>query len=99
MRLLLTLVTAVFTAFTLYVLSRTGPLGFFEQILATPAGWQTLADVTIALTLALAWMWQDARREGRAFWPWVPVTLLLGSIGPLLYLLLRRAPQSRLQAA
>ncbi|WP_395701646.1 DUF2834 domain-containing protein [Aquabacterium sp.] len=99
MRLLLTLVTAVFAAFTLYVLSRTGLVGFFEQLLASPAGWQTLADVTIALTLALAWMWQDARREGRAFWPWVPVTLLLGSIGPLLYLLLRRAPQSRLQAA
>ncbi len=95
MRPLLTLVTAAFTAFTLYVLSRTGLVGFFEQLLSTPAGWQTLADLTIALTLVLAWMWQDTRREGRAFWPWVPVTLLLGSIGPLLYLLLRRRSDER----
>lgn len=94
MKALLAVLTAAFTAFTLFVISRTGFVGFFEQLLSSPAGWQTLADVTIALSLVLAWMWQDARREGRSFWPWVPVTLLLGSIGPLLYLL-RRTPRAK----
>lgn len=94
MKALLAVLTAAFTTFTLFVISRTGFVGFFEQLLSTPAGWQTLADVTIALSLVLAWMWTDAKREGRSFWPWVPVTLLLGSIGPLLYLL-RRTPRSK----
>jgi len=90
MRTVLALVTAAFSGFTLYTVARLGPIGFFEQLLASPAGWQTLADVCIALTLVLVWMSGDARRHGRAFWPWVPVTLLLGSIGPLLYLLSAR---------
>lgn len=94
MRALLVLVTAAFSAFSLWAIARLGPIGFFEQLLASPAGWQTLADVCIALTLVLVWMSGDARRHGRAFWPWVPVTVLLGSIGPLLYLLTaRRAPR------
>lgn len=96
MRTLLITVTAAFSAFTAWVFARTGPIGFFEQLLASPAGWQVLLDVTIALSLVMAWMWRDARREGRRFWPWVPVTLALGSIGPLLYLLsARRAPQGQ----
>jgi len=89
MRTLLLLVTAAFSLFTAAIVARTGLLGFYQQLLASPAAWQTLVDITIALGLVLAWMFQDARRSGRAFWPWVPVTLLLGSLGPLLYLLRR----------
>lgn len=95
MRTLLMLVTAAFTLFTATILARTGLLGFYEQLLASPAAWQTLLDVTVALGLVLAWMWQDTRRTGRAFWPWVPVTLLLGSLGPLLYLLRRPGDAAR----
>lgn len=91
MRALLIVLTAAFALFTVAIVAHTGPLGFVQQLMASPAGWQTLADVTIALGLVLAWMWQDSQRNGRAFWPWVPVTLLLGSIGPLLYLLRRPA--------
>ena len=91
MRTLLITVTAAFAAATAAILAHTGLLGFFQQLLATPAAWQVLLDVTLALVLVLVWMHQDARRSGRAFWPWVPVTLLLGSLGPLLYLL-QRAP-------
>jgi hypothetical protein len=91
MRALLILVTAAFALFTAAIVARTGVLGFYQQLLDSPAAWQTLVDVGIALSLVLVWMWQDARRSGRSFWPWVPVTLLLGSFGPLLYLLRRPA--------
>jgi len=89
MRTLLLVVTAVFTAFTGWVVWQTGYLGFFEQLLAGLAGWQVLADITIALFLVLSWMRRDARARARRFWPYVLLTLALGSIGPLLYLLLR----------
>jgi hypothetical protein len=92
MRKLLLTVTVAFALFTAAVVAHTGLLGFYRQLLESPAAWQTLVDITIALTLVLTWMRQDARRNGRAFWPWVPVTLALGSFGPLLYLL-GRSPE------
>jgi hypothetical protein len=88
MRPLLITVTAAFSAFTLWVLAQTGLVGFYEQLLGTPAGWQVFADIVIALVLVLAWMWRNAADNGRRFWPYAIVTLTLGSIGPLLYLLL-----------
>ena len=101
MRAFLITLTAAFSAFTLWVLARTGLVGFYEQLLGTPAGWQVFADIAIALVLVLAWMWRDAAQTGRRFWPYALITLALGSIGPLLYLLLMpaaaRAPQAALQ--
>jgi hypothetical protein len=38
----------------------------------------------------LAWLWRDARANGRNPWPWMIATLLLGSFGPLVYLLVRK---------
>ena len=90
MRALLIIVIAGFALLTAAIVAHTGLIGFYQQLLASPAAWQTLLDIAIALTLVLVWMHQDARRSGRAFWPWVPVTLALGSFGPLLYL--RRRP-------
>ena len=98
MRTVLVIVTLLFTLFTLAVVAHTGFVGFYEQLLSTPAGWQVLADIVISLSLVLAWMWTDAKRNGRAWWPWAALTLALGSIGPLLYLLLRR-PQRTLAPA
>jgi len=91
MRFVLLVVTALFTVFTLGVVAHTALIGFYEQLLSTPAGWQVFADIVISLSLVLAWMWNDARRHARAWWPWAVLTLMLGSIGPLLYLLLRRS--------
>lgn len=91
MRTLLLIVTAAFAVFTAAIVAQTGLLGFYRQLLDSPAAWQTLVDISIALVLVLVWMHQDAQRSGRAFWPWVPVTLALGSFGPLLYLLRRPA--------
>lgn len=67
-------------------------VGFYEQILSGPAGWQIFADIAIALSMVLVWIWRDATASGRRFWPYALLTLALGSIGPLLYLLLATAP-------
>jgi len=43
--------------------------------------------------LVMVWMWRDARRRGRNPWPWIAAALLLGSFGPLAYLLVHaKAP-------
>ena len=90
MRPLLLPLTIAFALFTAAIVAHTGLAGFYRQLFDSPAAWQLLVDLTIALGLVLAWIWQDARRSGRAFWPWVALTLVLGSLGPLLYLLRRR---------
>ena len=40
-------------------------------------------------------MWQDARDRGTAVVPYVVLTLVLGSVGPLVYLLIREASVPR----
>lgn len=94
MRIALALVTAAFAAFTGWVILHVGYVGFYEQLLATPAGRQVFVDILIALVLVLSWMRHDARARSRSFWPYAALTLVLGSLGPLLYLLLRPRPSA-----
>lgn len=75
-----------FGLITAYAVYRVGYTGIFAHALDGPAGWQLFADLVVALLLVLAWLIPAARREGRSPWPWVVLTLLLGSFGPLLYL-------------
>ena len=60
---------------------------------------QVLAGLAIALCLGLVWMRSDAIRTKRRFWPWALLTLVAGSFGPLLYLLLRKPDQASLPTA
>lgn len=83
-----TLVALVtFGALTAVALAQFGYVGIVLPLLASSAGLQVLADLVIALTLVMIWMIADARRSGRNPWPWVVLTLLAGSFGPLGYLL------------
>lgn len=75
-----------FSLISLYAVYRVGYAGILAYALAGPAGWQLAADLVVALILVLAWLIPAARRENRNPWPWVLVTLCLGSFGPLLYL-------------
>lgn len=50
---------------------------------------QVLADLIIALSLVLVWLWRDAQATGRNPWPWIIATLVTGSFGPLTYILTR----------
>jgi len=77
-----------FLALTLYAVSQVGYIGIFTYQLLSPAGWQVGVDLVIAVFLALLWIIRDARRSGRTAWPYLVMSLFLGSIGVLLYLLL-----------
>lgn len=62
-----------------------GPQEILLYQTRSPAGWQVLIDLVIALLFVLTWLVQDARRTGRNPWPWVVATFLTGSISPLVY--------------
>jgi hypothetical protein len=75
-----------FTLLSVLAVMQFGYIGIVENLLRNSAGWQALADLVIALLLVFAWMIPEARARGRNPWPWVVITLVLGSFGPLLYL-------------
>lgn len=93
----LALVTLDFAVLSGYAMAAHGYTGIWAHQFANAAGWQVLADLVIVCTLAMAWMLADARRNGRNAWPYVVITVLAGSFGPLLYLLigLLRRPAAR----
>src|SRR5262247_4026955 len=78
-----------FSAFSAYVVYEHGYIGLFEQALANAATIQVFLDLAIALSLVILWMWQDAQKQDIVPLPYILLTLTLGSIGPLLYLVRR----------
>lgn len=84
---LLGFVLADFAVLNAYVVYQYGYGGFVELATANLATVAVLVDLTIALTLVSVWMWNDAKARGISALPYLVVTLFLGSIGPLLYLL------------
>jgi fatty acid desaturase len=78
-----------FSTLTAYTVYQHGYIGFFELILANVATITAFVDLIIALGLILLWMWQDAGKRGVSLVPYLILTLTLGSVGPLLYLIRR----------
>lgn len=97
-RILLVTVLAAFTLFSVYAIEGTGYFGLLAPHFESAGGLQVLLDLVIALSLVLVWMYQDSKARGTAFLPYLVLTLTLGSIGPLLYLV-RRAFSAREPAA
>lgn len=89
-RILILVTLALFGLLSAIATKEYGYLGIFMSPLQSLASMQIFADLLIALTLVLIWMWQDAKASGRNIWPWIIATLTLGSFGPLLYLLTRK---------
>ena len=85
--LLLIAILLAFGALTSLALVEHGYLGIIAYHLPSSAGWQVGTDLVIVCTLAMVWMVVDGRRTGRNPWPYVVITVFLGSFGPLLYLL------------
>jgi hypothetical protein len=90
-RTLLIVTLILFGALSAAALAQHGYFGVFALPFQTFGGMQVLADLVIALTLVLVWMWNDAKATGRNVWPWIIATLALGSFGPLVYLLTRKS--------
>ncbi len=90
----LAVVLADHVALTAYAVAQYGFVGLFDAALANAATIQVFADLVIALSLVVVWMWQDAREHDISPIPYALLTFGLGSIGPLLYLIRRfgRAP-------
>lgn len=83
------LVAVLFTAYSTMVVVDHGYTGFISLALREAWGMQMLLDLCISLTMVSSLLVIDARRRKRAAWPWVVITALLGSVGPLWYLVLR----------
>ncbi len=89
-RTLLIVILVAFSALTAVAVMEHGVQGIFAVAFGSTAGMQLFADLVIALVLFLVWMWGDAKATGRNPWPWLVITLSIGSFGPLLYLVTRK---------
>jgi hypothetical protein len=87
-KIVIGVVTLAFAVLSAAAVLESGYWGLFTGQFATWAGLQVLTDVVLACAVAMFWMWRDARKTGRNVWPYFALTLVAGSFGPLLYLLL-----------
>lgn len=94
----LVIVLVLFGALSAVALADVGYVGILAPHFQSWGAAQVLADLVILALLGCGWMVQDARARGTSAWPYVLVTLVAGSFGVLLYLLVRewaagRAPE------
>ena len=82
-------ILAGFGAFSLWVVYGHGYTGFLTLAGREPWALQMLLDLVIGLSFAVGWMRGDAKRRGLTVWPYIVVTLFLGSIGVLAYVVRR----------
>ncbi len=96
--LALFVVLALFGALTTLALLDAGYMGIVRPHFQSWGAGQVLADLVIACVLACFWMVSDAQKRGLMAWPFVVLTLVAGSFGPLGYLVVREL-QGRRQNA
>jgi hypothetical protein len=95
LQIVLGIVLAAFTFESVWAVYHFGYVGFLETLLSTFPGRLAVVDLSIALSLILVWMWRDARERGASFWPYALLTVPFGSVGPLLYLIVREGAKRR----
>jgi hypothetical protein len=87
--LVLAMVIVAFGVLSVLALADVGYFGVIAPHFQSWGGGQVFADLVIALILACSWMVADGRTSGINPWPFVALTLVLGSFGPLFYLAVR----------
>lgn len=90
-RLLAILILIPFTVLSAYALWDVGYIGIWDYQRHSSAGLQVIVDLVIAMVLILVWLVPDARKAGKNPWPWVVLTVVTGSFGPLIYLIFRKS--------
>ncbi len=94
-RLVPGVVLAAFVALNVEVFLKDGATEWLRLGLTSWSVGLLLTDLCIALSLVVGWMIVDARKRGATVWPFAVLTVLLGSVGPLLYLVIRSASKGR----
>lgn len=84
--ILLGVVIAAFGALTTLALLDVGYFGILAPHFTSWGEGQVLADLVILGLLACVWIVRDAPGRGLPAWPFVLLTLVAGSFGPLAYL-------------
>jgi len=82
-------VVIAFGALTAMALLDVGFFGILEPHFQSWGGAQVFVDLVIVCLLACIWMVNDAPSRGLNAWPFVLITLVAGSFGPLTYLVFR----------
>lgn len=89
MRAIVLATLVAFGALTAVAVWVDGIGGIFGSIVSSWGSAQIFADLVIALTMVMVWLYRDARAQGRNPWPWIVATLAVGAFSPLVYLLVR----------
>ena len=77
-------------------------IDFGISLMSRPDTAQVVIDLYLLATLAGVWMYQDARKRGQSVWsvvPYILITAVFVSIGPLLYLVVRGIQDRKRTAA
>ena len=83
----LLIVLVGFAGLNAYCFYTFGTAGFVHAALANAATVAVFIDLVIALTMVAVWMARDAAQRGATVLPYLLLTLFMGSIGPLIYLI------------
>src|SRR5215472_6645259 len=78
-----------FSILTAYAVYLYGYVGFFREVTSNAASLTLLVDLVISLTIILVYMGHDARDHSISVLPYLLLTLVFGSVGPLFYLIRR----------
>jgi cytochrome bd-type quinol oxidase subunit 2 len=86
-RIGLSIVLVGFAALNGYCFYTFGTEGFLRAALANAATAAVFIDLVVALTMVAVWMVHDAAQRGATVLPYLLLTLFVGSMGPLIYLM------------
>lgn len=81
--------TLSFAVLSAVAVADVGYFGIIEPHFRSWGAAQVFVDLVIIAVLAVVWMIGDARGRGMNPWPFVALTLVAGSFGPLTYLIVR----------
>lgn len=85
----LCIVLVGFSVLTSLALMDVGYFGILKPHFQSWGGAQVFCDLVIVCILSCIWMSYDAPERGLPAWPFILITLVAGSFGPLLYLAVR----------